>query len=105
MHPDAKNVGAHLDENPSPVRGLLDRVRQLTRINDALRNWAQPPLGEGLRVANLRHGVLVIYIENAAAYTALRYRQQELTAFLQEALGLTITKIEIKLRPAAQNDL
>jgi hypothetical protein len=103
MHPDAKNVGAHLDEAPSRVRGLLDRARQLAKIDEAIRTWAQPPLSDGLRVANLRYGVLVLYIDSAVAYTALRYRQQELIDVLQQTLALTVTKIEMKTRPTAQN--
>lgn len=99
MHPDAKNVGAHLDETVSHVRDLLGRARQLAEIDAAVRTWAQEPLSGSLRVANMHNGVLIVFIENAAAYTALRYRQQELMEALRQRFGMTIDKIEIKTMP------
>jgi hypothetical protein len=102
MQPDAKNVGMHLDNAPSGLRDLLGRARQLAEIDSAVRDWAGTPLNQHLRVANVRQGALVIYIENAAAYTALRYRQQELLERLRQQCKITISKIEIKTMPSPQ---
>lgn len=101
MHPDAKNVGAHLVNPDSPLHALFDRARGLTVIQQFVRQWAGEPLGRSLRVANERDGMVVVYADSAAAYTQLRYRQQELLQVLQSRLGNALLKLEIKMKPTA----
>ncbi len=103
MHADAKNVGAHLDHPDSPVHELLQRARRLEETQQVLREWAREPLSRSLRIANERDGVMVVYADSAAAFTQLRYRQQELLQVLREQLGSPSLKLEIKMRLAAQN--
>lgn len=103
MHPDAKSVGAHLDSPGSPLHALLDRARGLTTLQQLVRQWAGEPLGRSLHVANERDGIVVVFADSAAAFTQLRYRQQELLQALQARSGNTLLKLEIKMRPAAQN--
>lgn len=97
---EAQSVGSHLDRTPPLVRDLLGRARRLVEIERVIHAWAQAPLSNSLRVANVRDGVLVLLIENAAAYTAIRYRQQELLEVLRQRLGMTIRKVEMKTVPA-----
>lgn len=103
MHADAKNVGAHLDNPESPVRALLDRARGLGTIQQLIRDWAGEPLAQSLRIANDREGVVVVYADSAAAFTELRYRQQELVQLLKARPGSSTVTLEIKMRPAAQS--
>lgn len=103
MHADAKTVGAHLDQPGSPVQTLLHRAQHLGDIQQLLRDWAHEPLAHSLRIANERDGVVVVYADSAAAYTQVRYRQQELLNLLRQRLGPAYQKVEIKMRPAAQN--
>ncbi|GAC1632589.1 MAG: hypothetical protein NVS9B10_27250 [Nevskia sp.] len=103
MHTDAKSVGAHLENSDSPLHGLLDRARNLGNIQQLLRDWAQEPLSRSLRIANARDGVVVVYADSAAAFTQLRYRQQELLQLLREKLANPALTLEIQMRPSAQN--
>ncbi len=103
MHADAKNVGAHLDNPESSIRALLERTRTLADIQQILRDWAAEPFAHSLRIANTRDGIVVVYADSAAAFTQLRYRQQDLLQVLQRKLGNAALKLEIKMRLAAQN--
>ena len=102
-HADIKNVGAHLENSDSLLQGLLDRARSLGETQQILRNWAMEPLSRSLRIANARDGVVVVYADSAAAFTQLRYRQQELLQLLQTTLGKPDLTLEIKMRPAARD--
>ena len=101
--PDAKGIGACLDEPGSSVHSVLARARQLAEIQSALRDWAGEPLASSLTIANERDGTLIIYAASAAALTQVRYKQQELIHFLRQRLGLASTKVEVKINPPARS--
>jgi len=101
--PDAKGIGACLNDPGSSVHNLLARASQLADIQSALRDWAGEPLASSLTIANERDGVLVIYAASAAALTQVRYKQQELIHFLRQRLGLASTKVEVKINPTAKS--
>ena len=101
--PDAKGIGACLNDPDSSVHSLLARASQLADIQSALRDWAGEPLASSLTIANERDGVLVIYAASAAALTQVRYKQQELIHFLRQRLGLASTKVEVKINPTAKS--
>lgn len=107
MHADAKNVGAHLDKPGSPVHRLLHQARRFGEIQQILRqilrDWTLEPLARSLRIANERDGVVVVYVDSAAAFTQLRYRQQDLIQAMRDRLNSNSLMLEIKMRPAAQN--
>lgn len=98
--PDAKGIGACLNDPDSSLGSLLARAGQLAQIQSAIRDWAGEPLASSLTVANERDGILIIYAASAAALTQVRFRQQELIHFLQQRLGLASTKLEVKINPA-----
>ena len=102
MHADDNRLGAHLVHPDSPVQGLLRQAGRLEGIQKMLRDWAREPLASSLRIANEREGVVVVYIDSAAALTQLRYRQQEMLQVLRDGLGKPTLTLEIKLRPASQ---
>jgi len=97
--PDAKGIGAYLNDPGSPWQKLLARADRLAQVQAAIRNWAGEPLGSALTVANERGGSLVIYAASAGALTQVRYRQQELIQLLRRQLNLPSTKVEVKLIP------
>ena len=99
--PDAKGIGACLNEPGSSLHSLLSRAGQLAEIQSAIRDWAGEPLASSLMIANERDGTLIIYAASAAALTQVRYRQQELIHFLRQRLGLAFTKVEVKINPSA----
>ena len=101
--PDGKNVGAHLDAPDSSVGLLLSRARGLGELQQTLSEWAAEPLARFLRIANLRDGVVVVHADSAAAFTQLRYRQQELVQVLQERLQDPVLTLQIRMVPAASH--
>jgi hypothetical protein len=101
--PDAIGIGACLNDPGSSLHKLLARAAQLTEIQTAIRDWAGEPLASSLTVANERDGTLVVYAASAAALTQVRYKQQELIQFLQQRLGLTSKKLEVKINPSAKS--
>lgn len=100
---DAKGIGAYLGDPGSSLHKLMARATQLTEVQALIRDWAGEPLASSLSVANERDGTLVVYAASAAALTQVRYKQQELIQFLRQRLGLTSTKIEVKINPAASS--
>lgn len=103
LHADAQSIGAHLDSSESPVLALLRRARGIEEIQHILREWAAAPWSRALRVANARDGTVVVHADSAAAFTQLRYRQQELLELLRLKLGNPALQLDIKLRTVAQN--
>jgi hypothetical protein len=99
--PDAIDIGAHLSGPGSSLHKLFARAGQLAAIQAAIAEWAGEPLASSLNIANERDGTLVIYAASAAALTQVRFQQQELIHFLREQLGLSVTKLEAKINPAA----
>ena len=102
LHADAQSIGAHLDSSESPVLALLRRARSIEEIQLILREWAADPWSRALRVANARDGIVVVLADSAAAFTKLRYRQQDLLLLLRQKLGNPDLRLEIKLRTVAQ---
>jgi hypothetical protein len=101
--PDAVLIGACINDPGSALHQLLARAGRLAEIQTAIRDWAGEPLASSLTIANERDGSLVVYAASAAALLQVRYKQQELIQFLQGRLGLTSTKLEVKIYPAARN--
>lgn len=102
MHADDDRLGAHLVHPDSPVQDLLRQASRLEGIQKMLRDWAREPLASSLRIANEREGVVVVYVDSAAAHTQLRYRQQEMLQLLRDGLGNPSLSLQIKMRPASQ---
>lgn len=106
MSSEAKPIGVCLIDPRSPAAALLRRAELLSRYQQLLEDWASSmPAGtttlvDSLRVVNLRAGTLVIHADNAAALTALRYRLNELSLYLQKHLGTECSRIETRVRPA-----
>lgn len=96
---DGKPIGDWLRQQPSELRGLLDRARLLADINRALPSWSAEPWVALIRVANVRGETLVIHARTAAALVPLRYRSTALLAWLNQRFRLGCTKTEAKVKP------
>lgn len=100
MTADPSSLHGRLAGSPGELSGLLDQVRRIEALNRALRQWTKDPWLDSIRVANLRGDTLVLFADNAAVATALRYRREALGAYLDERCGLRIKRIEAKVRPS-----
>ncbi len=95
---NARSLGDALDQ--PQLQSLLQRAGELAGIQRELRSYLDEPWAEAVRVANLRGTTLALHVSHGAALTALRHRQEELVAALNRRLGLQITRLELKVRPA-----
>lgn len=100
MTADPSSLHGRLAKKPGDFGELLEQVRRIEALNLALRQWTKEPWLDSIRVANLRDGTLVLFADNAAVATALRYRRESLEIFLRERCGLAIKRIEAKVRPS-----
>lgn len=96
---DGKPIGDWLRQQPADVRGLLNRARLIAEMNLALPSWSAEPWVSQIRIANVRDESLIIHTRSAAALVPLRYRQQNLLAWLNTRFQLDCQKIEAKVRP------
>lgn len=79
---------------------LLVRAEQIDTLNRALRGWTSEPWLDGIRVANASiDGALILFADNAAVLTSLRYKRDALLLHLRERHGLSFSRIEAKIRP------
>jgi hypothetical protein len=77
----------------------MQRVRRIETLDRALHQWSREPWLSAIRVANLRGDTLVVFSDNAAAATTMRYRREDLLAYLRERHGLAVGRLETKVRP------
>ena len=96
---DAASVQRWLTNSAGALGSVLAKTNELVEYTQILRNFLAEPWAEAVRVANLRGDVLVVYCENASALTLLRYRQDDLLAFVRRRICPTCTKVESKVRP------
>lgn len=95
---NARSLGDALDH---PVLlPLLQRAAELAGIQRELRDYLNQPWADAVRVANLKGTTLALHASHGAALTALRHRQEELISALNQRLGLKISRLELKVRPA-----
>lgn len=94
---DSPSLGAWLQSSSSVSRELLSQVDQIRQLNELLSQWSGPTLGSQLRVANIRHGTVVIYTPSAAALITLRTRGSELLAFLTQHSKIACTALDAKV--------
>lgn len=80
---------------------LMERVRRIEALDRALHQWSSEPWLSAIRVANLRGDTLVVFSDNAAAATTMRYRREDLMAYLREQHGLVVGRLETKVRPGS----
>lgn len=102
MQDDAATLIGSLRRQQHPLRDLIERAERLAALDDALRRWTREPWFKSIRLANIRGDTVVLFASNAAALVPLRYRQQELLAFLREALNIPCSRLETKVRPPAE---
>lgn len=100
MTADPSPLHGRLVGKPGEFGGLLEQVRRIEALNLALRQWTNDPWLNSIRVANLRGDTLVLFADNAAVATTLRYQREALAAYLRERCGLAINRIEAKVRPS-----
>lgn len=100
MNAELAHLHSRLVNGPGEFGNLLEVTQRLEALNSALRQWANEPWLDSIRVANLRGDTLVLFADSASALVPLRYRRDALLAFLRDRFGVTATRIEAKVRPS-----
>lgn len=97
---NAGRLDTQLKHSAALPQGLIAHARQLIELNLALQQWLQPwgALAPQIALANYRAPSATLIVSSAAAATPLRYRQQELLAWLGEQTGERFTRLEINIR-------
>lgn len=96
---DPALLHGRLLQQPGDFEPLLHRVRRIEALDRALHQWTTEPWLAAIRVANLREDTLVVFADRAANATTLRYRRDDLLAYLRERHGLNVDRLEVKVRP------
>jgi hypothetical protein len=98
---DPALLHSRLLQQAGDVETLLQRVRRIEALDRAVHQWSGDPWLSAIRVANLRGDTLVLFSDNAAAATTMRYRREDLMAYLRERHGLNVSRLETKVRPGS----
>lgn len=98
---DPALLHSRLLEQAGDVETLLQRVRRIETLDRALHQWSTERWLSAIRVANLRGDTLVVFADNAAAATTMRYRREDLLTYLRERHGLEVGRLETKVRPGS----
>lgn len=78
----------------------MAHARHLIELNRILKDWLNPwgAWAQQVSIANFRAPVVTLIVGSAASATPLRYRQQEILAWLGEQTGERFTRLEINIR-------
>jgi hypothetical protein len=102
MNAELAHLHGRLVNAPGELDSLFQVTQRLEALDRALRQWANEPWLDSIRVANLRGDTLVLFADSASALVPLRYRREALLAFLRDRYGLAATRIEAKVRPGRE---
>lgn len=86
-------------QGPSTLGRLLARGQQLQDLDRRLNRWLAEPWAAAVRIASLEGDTLIVFCDTAAALTQFRYRAPEAMAYLRQSCGLSLVRIEAKVRP------
>jgi len=87
-----------LTSNDSQIKRLTVEAQQLIRLRDTVRRQLPPALSPHCIGAQLEAGILVIYMDNAATATPVRYQQRELLSKLAVG-GLNCLSLKVQVLP------
>lgn len=96
---DLAPLHGRLLQQPGEIESLLQRVRRVEALDRAMRQWTNESWLAAIRVANLRGETLVVFSDSAASLTTLRYRREDLLAYLRERHGIPVNRLEARVRP------
>lgn len=99
MEREASRVGKLLDGQPSTVQSLMRRAELLAQIQAALREHLHEPWSSHVHVANIRDGRLILFADNAATLTPLRFSSEVILTFVRERFGLSIQHLDARIKP------
>ncbi len=81
----------------STVQALLSRADMLREIQTAIRGLLGPA-GDGVRVANIRDGTLVLFVDSAAVGTRIRFGEAQILGLVRDRFGHGVWKLQVKVR-------
>lgn len=86
-------------EGQSMLQSIQQRAIALNKLNRAVKGVIPAQLHPWCRVANFRHGILVLETANASWMMRLRYEQSSLLSALRAQILPSLTAIDIRINP------
>lgn len=100
FHPLDARRPTDLIRTSSTLRALLEKSRQLERLQALFQSRLEPAAREHCRVASFETGVLRLVVTSSQWATRMRYQQKRLIRDLQTFNEFaTLTKIHCKVQP------
>ena len=100
FHPLDARRPTDLLRTSSTLRALLEKSRQLERLQALFQSRLEPAAREQCRVASFENGVLKLVVTSSQWATRMRYQQKRLIRDLQTFNEFaTLTKIHCKVQP------
>ena len=98
-----KNIATILKQPKSQLANVVDKVNQLQSLNQYLRTQLDPQILLHCHIANLRDNTLILFANNAAWATKIRYMSSEILKIVKKNKQFnTIQKIQCSVRPSPQ---
>ena len=102
MTDESRSIDDCLNGGRSTVRSLLTRAAMLREVQQCLRRHFDAPWARQLRVANIRDATLVVYVDNAASLTRVRFLEARILGVVRDELRHTVLKLEAQVRPRSE---
>jgi hypothetical protein len=101
--PKSHSLNELLTSKGSQLKSLTTEAQRLLRLRDTVRNQLPRALAPHCIGAQLEAGTLVLYMDNAATATPIRYQHRELLKKLAiENLRCTALRVQVLPEPALQ---
>ncbi|MBT1446499.1 DUF721 domain-containing protein [Shewanella sp. JM162201] len=91
---------AALVHNAGTLPDIAEKAELLNNLDQMLKQMVSGPVAEQLKVANLRHGTLVIETTTASWAARINFQKPMLLKQLQAETLPMLTAIEVKVNPA-----
>lgn len=99
MNDDSRSIDQCLHGGRSTVRALLTRAGMLRKVQQCLHQHFDEPWARHLRVANIRDATLVLFVDNAASLTRVRFLEARILGVVRDELRHTVWKLEARVKP------
>lgn len=86
-------------QHSDALKKLMQRTKLLEHLNHLLQSNLPAQFSAHCRLANIKNGTLIIHTDNASYASLIRFQAPQLCKTLSTELEMTITGMDIKVRP------